>query len=182
MKKRLPLWRVTTVLSAAALVGAGIAWVAILVAIGPPHGCMAMGAVIFLGATLLFLVFCAVAAALIAVGSFLSYRGSRFGPYLVALPNLAVMGFLGWWDPVAPGQLVWAWILVAMTCLPLVALLAVSVQLVSGGLSGHVAGAFAALLLAGLLVPWLAHGWALDLGYGYQVVQPVAAPRAPTPC
>lgn len=176
----MPFWRVTTGLSAAALAAALISWFALFVVSGPPHGCLAMGAIIALGATVLFALFWLVAATLVGVGSFLSFRGSRVGPYLIALGVLPLIAFFGWWDPVAPGQQVWGWIVVAFGCLPFLALLGAAWQLVAKGLSGHVAGALVVLMLGGLQVPWLGHGWALDLGYAYQMPPPTAAPA--TPC
>jgi hypothetical protein len=180
VKARLPLSIVTTGLAAAALAGALISWFAIFVVLGPPHGCLAMGVIILFGATLLFALFWLVAATLVGVGSVLSFKGSRVGPYLTALGTLPLIAFFGWWDPVAPGQVVWGWMVVAFGCLPFLALLGAARQLVAKGLSGHVAGALVVLLLGGLQVPWLGHGWALDLGYAYQMPPPTAAPS--TPC
>jgi hypothetical protein len=180
VKARLPLCLVTTGLSAAALAGALVSWFALFVVSGPPHGCLAMGAIIALGATVLFVLFWFVASTLVGVGSILSIKGSRVGPYLTAAGVLPLIAFFGWWDPVAPGQQVWGWIVVALGCLPVLALLGASWQLVAKGLSGHVAGALVVLMLGGLQVPWLGQGWALDLGYAYQMPPPAATPA--TPC
>jgi hypothetical protein len=124
-----------------------------------------------------------VLAVLAGAGTFLSYRGSRLGPYLIATANLPVIAFFGWDDPVGSGQLIWGWTVVAFSALSLLALLLAAVQLIAGGLTGHLAGAFVALLIGALLLPYLVdNGWALDLGYAYQSPpQPVTAQNA-HPC
>src|ERR1700674_4428407 len=158
-----------------------IAFFALFVIV-PPGGCMGgLGLTIMFGLAVAFMAVWIVLAALTGAGTFLSYRGSRLGPYLVATANLPVIAFFGWWDPVAPGQLIWGWMVVAAAGLPLLALLLTSVQLIAGGFTGHIAGAFVALLMGALLLPYLVgHRWALDLGYAYQSPpQPVAVQHAP---
>ena len=174
MMEPLPLWRATTAISAASLVAAVISFFALFVVTAPGGCAPGLGFVIMLGLGIAFAAVWVVLAVLAGTGAFLSYRGSRVGPYFAAAANLPVIAFFGWWDPVHPGQLVWGWIVVAFAVLPLLALLLVAVQLVAGGSRGHVAGAFVTLMVGALLLPYLiGHGWALDLGYAYQSPTPV---------
>ncbi|MDQ2943151.1 MAG: hypothetical protein M3R21_05705 [Candidatus Dormibacteraeota bacterium] len=170
MKKApLPLWRVTTAVSAASLLAAVILFFSLFVIV-PPGGCVGgMAVAIEFVLAVVFLAVWMVLAGLTFAGAFLSYRGRRLGPYLIVIANLPVIAFFGWWDPVGPGMLFWGWLVVALTCLPLLALLLAAVQLIAGGVTANLAGAVGALLLGALLLPFLVgNGWALDLGYAYQ--------------
>ena len=171
---RLPLWFETTSITAASLVAALVTWFAMFVVI-PPGGCVALGAIIMFGFTLLFLIVWVVQVIVATVGAIPSFRGSRVGPYLTVVANLPVILLLSWWDPVLPGQVVWGWILVAFTSLPVLAVALSGVQLILRGVSGHLVGAFAAMLVVGLLIPTMGRGWVLDLNNAYQTPSPVSA-------
>ena len=182
-KAALNLWRVTTGLSAAGLVAAMIAWFALFV-IEAPSGCMGgMAFTIELGLTIIFLAVWSGLAALIGLGTFFSSRGSSLGPHFMAAANVPLIVFFGWWDPVAAGQLIWGWIVVGFAVLPLMALLLAAIQLIAGGSTPHLVGAFLFLLIGALLLPYLVgHGWALDLGYAYQSPPPPDIAHNARPC
>ena len=163
---RMPLWRITTAVSAAAFLAVFlttlITWLLAFAEVGI-GGCFALGLFVLAGLILFQLVGCFCLALMASVGSFLSYRGNRFGVYLVLAPNLALMIYYGSFGFASAGQFAWAWILIALTFIPIVAVCLAAAQLVLGGLSGHVAGAFAGLLAAGLLLPTLGQGWLQNL-------------------
>jgi hypothetical protein len=175
---RLPLSLEATSVTAASLVAALVTWFAMFV-VFPPGGCIALGMIIMFGFTLIFLLTWVVQVIIAVVGAILSFRGSRVGPYLTVVANLPVILLLSWWDPVLPGQVVWGWILVAFTALPVLAVALSGIQLVLRGVSGHLAGAFAAILVVGLLIPTMGRGWVLDLNAAYQSPPPVSAGPRP---
>jgi hypothetical protein len=174
---RLPLWLETTSITAASLAAALVTWFAMFIVV-PPGGCVALGAIIMFGFTLIFLMVWVVQVIIALVGAIFSFRGSRLGPYLTVVANLPVILLLSWWDPVLPGQEVWGWILVAFTALPVLAVALSGVQLILRGVSGHLVGAFAAMLVVGLLIPTMGRGWVLDLNNAYQTPPSVStSPR-----
>lgn len=166
-RTRLPLWKATTVVTAASMIAALVCWFALFV-VAPPGGCVALGFLILAGMTVIFLAAWACLTFIVGVGTVLSYRGSRLGPYLTAFPNLFVIVLFSWWNPVPDGQLVWGWLLVSLGLLPVLAVLLASAQLVLRGVSPHLAASFAMLLVVGLLIPTMGLGWVLDLSAAYR--------------
>ena len=175
LKPRMPLWRVTTAVTAAAFLAALISWLPIVAEL-PTGGCMALGLFVMGGMTLFLLVGWFCLAAVAGIGSFLSYRGSQFGLYLVVAPSLILMVYFGSFGLATAGQFAWACIVIAVSFLPIIAAFLAAAQLVLRGANGHTVGAFVAMLAVGLLLPTVGQGWLQDLSNASETpLQPISA-------
>jgi hypothetical protein len=172
-RARGPLVTVVSLLTAIGLAGALVDAFGTFPAFGGIHGCaagMLIGLVI--GAVMIFMIAWGIVALVATFGLVLLANGSRWGPILLILSNLAVVAFFGFWMPVEQGELAWGLLLVLLALTPGVAF-ALLVHMVLS--RGSVLKRVAVTAALAMLVAWPASVYADGLSFGFaQAITPSA--------
>lgn len=125
------LWVVVATLTAIGLVVGPVILFLVGTAINPPNPCGNHGAAIYFVFLLGVAFF--VLAAVAALGLWIFWYRSLWGPLILVVCNLLTMGLYGWAPLVSPGQLLWTVLVVVVAAAPAIAGMLVLWPLVTRG-------------------------------------------------
>jgi hypothetical protein len=149
------VWVLVATLTTIGLVGPAILFfVGTAVSPPDPHACRGNAGVVVYFLTLIGLALF-VLAAVAALGLWIFWYRSLWGPLLLVVCNLLMMGFYGWATVVSPGQLLFGVLVVAIAAAPAIAAALVLWALLTRGRLWVRAAEFVIIAAIGLPLVWL---------------------------